>query len=126
MLSDPRATKHSHPIVLLLCAVCLLGLSPAARADSTTYTYTGNAFTNCYNAFAGTCANETVSMAASPVQRVLVQKVLRRSRRNFEARFPSARVACREERKAYHANIGKKRQERRRRRVMDTKGIWQW
>src|SRR5579864_3587389 len=65
-------------------------------------------------------------MAASAVQRVLVQKVLRRSRRNLEARLPSARVAWREERKAYHANIGKKRQERRRRRVMETKGISQW
>lgn len=62
MLSDTRATRYSHPIVLLLCAVCFLGLPPAAQADSTTYTYTGNAFTNCYNAYAGTCAHETVSI----------------------------------------------------------------
>jgi hypothetical protein len=68
MLSDPRAAKYSHPIVLLLCAAYFLGLPPAARADSATYTYTGNAFANCYNAYAGTCANETVSITlAAPL-----------------------------------------------------------
>src|SRR5713226_2085356 len=64
-------------------------------------------------------------IAASPVQIVLVQKVLRRSRSNFAARFPSAREACRAERKTYHANIGKKRQDLSRSRVMDTKAIAQ-
>lgn len=68
MLSDPRATKYSHPIVPLLCAVYFLGLPLAAHADSATYTYTGNAFTNCYNAYAGTCANDTVSITlAAPL-----------------------------------------------------------
>ena len=62
MLSDPRATKYSHSTVLLLCAFCFLGLPPAARADSATYTYTGNAFTNCYNAYAGKCTHETISI----------------------------------------------------------------
>lgn len=68
MLNDPRASKYSCLIVLLLCSACFLGLSPAARADSFTYTYTGNTFTTCNNAYAGTCANETVSITlAAPL-----------------------------------------------------------
>jgi hypothetical protein len=64
-------------------------------------------------------------IAASPVQIVLVQKVFRRSRSNLAARFPSARAACRADRKTYHANIGKKRQDRSRSRVMETRAIAQ-
>jgi hypothetical protein len=64
-------------------------------------------------------------MAASPVQMVLVQKVFRRSRSNFAERFPSARGACRAERKTYHANMGKKRQDLSRNRVIDTRAISQ-
>jgi len=61
-------------------------------------------------------------MAASPVQRVPVQKVFLRSRSNFAPRPPSARDAWRAERKAYHANIGRKRHDLSRSRVMETRG----
>ena len=67
-----------------------------------------------------------IFIAASPVQSVLVQNVLRRSRSSFDPRFPSARATCREDRKVYQANIGKKRQDRSRSRVMETSGISQW
>jgi len=62
-------------------------------------------------------------IAASPVHIVLVQNVFRRSRSNFAPRFPSARAACREDRKTYHANIGKNRHDLSRSRVIDTKAI---
>jgi len=56
---------------------------------------------------------------------VAVQNVFLRSRNTLTATFPSARAACREDRNAYHANIGKNRQDLSRSRVIDTNAISQ-
>ena len=53
-------------LVASLCSIFVFGSAPAARADSVTYTYTGNAFTSCNGAYApGPCGGITVTFTMS-------------------------------------------------------------
>ncbi len=62
MTTDRFAKRYCYLVPSLLFIVCILSLAATVRGDSVTYTYTGTAFTNCYNSYAGTCTHETVSI----------------------------------------------------------------
>lgn len=62
-------------------------------------------------------------MASSEIHTVRVQNVFLASRTKDTARLPSADLACRADRNVCMRNTGRKRQDRIRRRVIETKGI---
>jgi len=80
-----------------------------------------------FNSFGITrpCASEHLNcfIAFSESHAVAVQKMFPGSRIVFTARLPGARRACISLRIAYQTNPGKKRHERSRKRVTDTKGM---
>lgn len=65
--------------------------------------------------------NDFIELSES--HEVQVQKALRRSFNNFTARFPWALRACPPMRKAANRNAGRKRKDRTRKRVTETKGM---
>jgi hypothetical protein len=70
MASKSPSRKPLFVLVALLCSIGTISLAPTATADSVTYTYTGEVYTNCFGSYApssGPCTEQqtiTFTLAA--------------------------------------------------------------